>query len=171
MPQYDFWWVDTDIPPLSWSSGSCSSGTTPTTRARTATSRNNPRPPVSECTPNTWHWDNIAISPAVPFTMVRGQQRSASADTPTITLSEPAPPNSQLRFAGIGLDLRVSFDGETAVPAVVQDTLTETKEEHFASFWMDVPPGTTTLTFSGNDWYGGSWHVRDVSAWSPDSPE
>ena len=39
-------------------------------------------------------------------------------------------------------------------------------EEHFKSYWMPIPAGTTSVQIRGNDWWGGKWLVRDVSVWA-----
>jgi hypothetical protein len=106
---------------------------------------------------------------AVPFTIVRAEQRTAYAEAPTMTFVSPAPEAAKLRFAGIGLDLMVRFDDGEWQPATVQATAEQTVEEHFASYWVDVPAGTTEVQFQGQAWYGGPWHVRDATFWSLDS--
>jgi len=166
MPQYDFWWIDTPIPELAWSSGVVQFGHHSYNPGKDCNVANNPKPPVAECVPNTWHWDNVEISPAAPFTIVRAEQRMAHAEAPTMSFVAPAPAAAKLRFAGIGLDMKVRFDGGPWQEATVQRTLAPTAEEHFASYWVDVPAGTTTVEFGAENWYGGSWHVRDASFWS-----
>ena len=34
------------------------------------------------CGPNTWHWDNVSIAPAMPFSLLRGDRRYVDATTP-----------------------------------------------------------------------------------------
>ena len=171
MPDYDFWWIDTEIPALDWNAGVVQFGHHSYNPVKTCNSANNPKPPVQECLPNTWHWDNASISPALPFTIVPAEQRTANASAGTMTFAGPAPANAKLRFAGIGLDMMVRFDDGSWQSATVQDTKDSTAEEHFSSYWVDVPAGTTKVAFAADDWYGGAWHVRDASFWSPESPE
>lgn len=169
MPQYDFWWIDTDIPELDWSTGVVQFGHHSYNPTKGCNEANNPIPPVDECLPTTWHWDNVVISPAVPFTIVRAEQRTAHFDEPTMTFVAPAPEGAHLRFAGIGTNIMVRFDDGEWQPAIVQQTFEATKEEHFSSYWLEVPAGTTQVQFQAQDWFGGGWHVRDASFWSPTS--
>ena len=74
MPQYNFWWVDADIPTLDWSQGVVQLGH----------HSYNPEKDCNydgTCGPNTWHWDNVSITPAVPFTILRADQRYLNGDT------------------------------------------------------------------------------------------
>jgi hypothetical protein len=41
-------------------------------------------------------------------------------------------------------------------------------EDHFASYWMPMPQGATSVRLRGNDWWGGAWRVRDASIWASD---
>ena len=170
MPDYDFWWIDSDIPEIEWTSGVVQFGHHSYNPSKDCNTTNNPRPAVAECLPNTWHWDNVQMSPTVPFTVVHSSARQATSDAPTMTLDAPAPADAHLRFAGIGLDLEVRFDGGDWQPAQLQATVRETKEEHFASYWHPIPEGTTTVEFRGDDWWADRWRVRDVTVWSPHSP-
>ena len=52
------------------------------------------------CEAGTWHWNNISLSPSVPFSMIKAQQRFANAASPAVTFSSPAPANAYLRFSG-----------------------------------------------------------------------
>ncbi len=170
MPDYDFWWVDTDIPELSWTEGVVQFGHHSYNPTKDCNIANNPRPPVDECLPTTWHWDNVSISPARPFTIISSTSRTADAASPAIDFGAPAPPGGHLRFAGIGGNLRVRFDDSAAVPATPQATGNPTPEGHFTSYWVEIPAGTTTVTFSGDDWFDGPWHVRDASIWANQAP-
>lgn len=167
MPDYDFWWIDTDIPPLDWSAGVVQFGHHSYNPTKDCHVVNNPTPPVDDCLPNTWHWDNVSIDPSVPFTIVGASPRSVDEAVPTVTLDVPAPADARLRFAGIGDGLEVRFDDGPWEPAVAQATQQPTKDEHFAGYWQPIPAGTTTVSFRSDDWWGGPWHVRDVSVWAP----
>lgn len=169
MPDYDFWWIDTEIPELAWGAGVVQFGHHSYNPIKDCNVANNPLPPVDECSPNTWHWDNFSISPAAPFSIVRAEQRTAHPASPIMTFVAPAPAGAKLRFAGIGIDMMVRFDDGPWQSATVQATKVDTDEEKFASYWVDVPAGTTQVQFSAEQWYGGSWHVRDASFWSLDS--
>jgi hypothetical protein len=64
------------------------------------------------CGPNTWHWDNVSLSSAIPFTMLRADRRSVDPDTdPALHFPGPAPAHARLRFAAVGRQVAVSTDG------------------------------------------------------------
>jgi len=158
MPDYNFWWIDANIAPLGWNQGVVQFGH----------HSYNPTKYCPGCGPNTWHWDNIAIDPAVPFTIMRADRRFVDGGTPsTVLFPNAALSNSYLRFTGIGNNLQVSFDGGSSWQgARVQPGRYDGAEERFKSFWMPVPTGTTSVKFRGEDWWGAGWQVRDISIWS-----
>jgi hypothetical protein len=165
MPDYDFWWVDTDIAPLDWSQGVVQFGH----------HSYNPTKDCSSCAPNTWHWDNIYIKPSIPFTIIRTVERYANAKTnPVISLSAPAPSGGNLRFAGMGKGIEVSFDGGNTWELAQVQKQKNYSEGVFWSYWTPVPAGTTKISFRGQATWAGDWHVRDISVWSregsPDQP-
>jgi hypothetical protein len=157
MPDYDFWWIDTDITELDWSTGIVQLGHHSYNPQKTC--------PEQNCQPNTWHWDNITISNVLPFEMIKTQQRFANPEQDTLVLDKPALENAKLRFSGIGKNLEVSWDGgRTWVQAERQDQEFDI-EGHFSSYWMSIPENIRSITFRGQEWWGGDWHVRDVSVW------
>jgi hypothetical protein len=156
MPDYDYWWIDTAIEPLDWQLGVVQFGH----------HSYNPLKGCSECRPNTWHWDNVLIEPAVPFTIIRAPLRQVGETSEAVTFDRPAPAEAHLRFAGIGQELEVSFDGGRSWTAAALQAQESYAEEHFRSYWMPVPAGTTTVHFRGQPWWGGPWRVRDISVWA-----
>lgn len=160
LPAYNLWWIDTSIANLGWNQGVVQFGH----------HSYNPMKNCTVCSPNTWHWDNINIAPAVPFTIIRANHRYANEDQPTVSFSQPAPAGSRLRFAGIGDDLEVSFNGGTTWQAAQLQAHEEYKDESFHSFWTPIPAGTTSVRFRGQEWWGGDWHARDISIWSLQQP-
>jgi hypothetical protein len=164
MPDYNFWWVDTDIPALGWNQGVVQFGH----------HSYNPTKDCGNdgtCGPNTWHWDNVYINPAVPFTIIRANQRHIDPTTPPdVTLPEPAPSNAHLRFTGLGPNIEVSFNnGQTWQPAQTQNQ-DEYIEDHFWSYWTPIPAGVSKFQIRGQEWWGGVWMVRDLSVWSLQKP-
>jgi hypothetical protein len=159
MPAYNFWWYDTKMPTLDWSVGVVQFGHHSYTPKKECA--------TGSCGPNTWHWDNVQISPAVPFTIIRATQRYTDVKAGAqMTLAASAPANARLRFSGIGKSLQVSFDnGATWVKAVTQAQERYT-EEAFWSYWMPIPAGTKTIKFKGTKWWGGDWRVQDLSVWA-----
>lgn len=154
MPDYNFCWVDTDIAPLDWNMGVVQIGH----------HSYNPKKDGGQG-PNTYHWDNVQISPAVPFNMIKADRRYARPDINVVNFAQPAPANAHLRFAGIGQNLQVSFDnGATWQTAQKQPQLNNSG--HFSSYFTPIPAGTQSVMFRGERWWGGDWHVRDLSIWS-----
>jgi hypothetical protein len=160
MPKYGVWWVDADIPPLGWSAGVVQFGH----------HSYNPTKDCTDCGPNTWHWDNVVIDPSIPFTIDGSDRREVKpkVEPADVTFAAPAPADAFLRFAGIGNDLGVSFDGGVTWTSATPQQQVGNVEEHFKSYWMPVPAGTRTVTFRGADWWGGPPVIRDASIWSPD---
>jgi hypothetical protein len=160
MPAYNAWWVNSSFAPLSWKQGVVQFG---------HHSYNPLKDCAGPCSANTWHWDNVTISPAKPFTMLKADRRYADRAAPTITLAQPAPAGAGLRFAGIGPGLQVSFDGgKTWQVAKTQEQNTAFfKDEHFRSYWMPIPAGTTTVQFRGEKWWGADWHAKHIAVWAP----
>jgi hypothetical protein len=165
MPGYNFYWSDTAIPALGWTRGVVQFGHhsySPTKGDGCAIKQN----AATGCGPTTWHWDNVRVSPAVPFTILRADRRTADAAGGQVNFPAPAPATARLRFAGIGSNLSVSYDGgKTWQPAQLQ-AQSKVVEEHFKSYWMPIPAGTTSVQFRGSDWWGGRWLVRDISIWA-----
>jgi hypothetical protein len=157
MPDYDYWWIDTAIEPLEWRQAIVQFGH----------HSYNPLKNCPTCAPNTWHWDNVTIEPAVPFTIIPGEPRAVDEVNDEVTFPAAAPENAHLRFAGIGEELEVSFDGGRSWQPATLQSQESFAEEHFRSYWMPVPAGIGAVHFRGRSWWGGPWHVRDISIWAP----
>jgi hypothetical protein len=168
MPAYGFWWVDTDIAPLGWTQGVVQLGH----------HSYNPQKdcvvgPEITCQPNTWHWDNVSISPAVPFTLLRGDRRVVSAANATLPVRFPAgaPADAHLRFSAIGGNIAVSTDGgRTWQAAQRQAVVKPDQDEIFKQYWTPVPQGTASVLIRGADPSQGVWLARDISIWSLAAP-
>jgi len=162
MPAYNFWWVDTDIAPLNWDQGVVQLD------HRTY----NPDKACDfdgSCGPDTWHWDNISLDPALPFTIQRADRRLVNSDSAAqpVTFATPAPQNAFLRFVGIGLPIQVSFDGgQTWQDAPTQgQTMGTAHPEIPDNFWMPLPAGTQSVLFRGQRHSTIPWEVSDISYW------
>src|SRR5207302_8424505 len=82
MPAYNLWWMDGDIADLGWSSGVVQLGHHSYNPDKACDFN-------GTCGPNTWHWDNVSISAAVPFTILRATPRAVdSAAAPPVTLPQ-----------------------------------------------------------------------------------
>lgn len=167
-----FWWIDKDINPLSWSQGVVQFGHHSYNPEKDCT----PDPTMKSCYPDTWHWDNITISPAIPFSMIKADKRLVNVNDGGISFSTPAPANSHLRFSGVGT-IQVSFDnGATYKPATKALSsgivgVTGYHPEHMSSYWMSIPQGTTSVKFrfSADDWYNnGPYEAKDFAIWTQD---
>ena len=159
MPTYNHWWIDTQIADLGWD------------RAIVQMGHHSYAPDKCDnnCIPNTWHWDNVTIDPAVPFTMVPADRRWASEERgTTVSFAAPAPPESHLRFAAIGSRMEVSFDGGASWRPAEARPVRGNRDTNntFLSYWTPMPAGATSAMLRGGDWYGGSWQARDFSVWS-----
>lgn len=163
MPQYNFWWHDVAIPDLGWSQGVVQLGHHSYTPDK-----------CTGCTPNTWHWDNVEISPARPFTLLKADQRVVDASTDNeVRFNGAAPAGARLRFAAIGGKIEVSTDGGRSWQLAQAQAQQLNNSGHFRSYWTPVPAGTDRVLIRGqdkNDWYGGPWMVRDISIWHSDVP-
>ncbi len=157
MPEYNLWWVDTSFRELGWDRGVVQFGHHSYNPAK-----------CDGCRPNTWHWDNMLLSPSLPFTIIKTDTAFASGDSPSrLTFKQPAPRNAHLRFAGIGNNLELSFDnGVTWTPASMQATKRHV-EEHAHNYWTRIPVGTQDVLIRGSNWWGGGWQARSFSIWAP----
>jgi hypothetical protein len=158
MPDYDFWWVDENIYPLGWTQGIVQIGH----------HSYNPTKDCATCGPNTWHWDNIEISPAVPFTINPARQRFADyrSSRGRFHLLSPAPENAHARFSAIGRNMEVSFDRGKSWQKAEPQMQKRYAQGAFWSYWMPIPAGTTQVQFRGQEWWGGNWRVKDLNIWS-----
>jgi hypothetical protein len=158
MPDYDFWWIDSPIEPLDWNQGIVQLG---------HHSYNPAKCEHGVCgTPNTWHWDNVAMTPTVPFTLIQADRRFVDDETTSVTFAEAAPDNARLRFTGIGTNLAVSFDNGTTWQPAQRQAQKKYDEGSFQSYWTPIPAGATSVQFRGEPWWGGEWHVRAISIWA-----
>ncbi len=162
MPQKNFWWIDTDVPDLGFDAGVVQFGH----------HSYNPDKACDydgTCGPNTWHWDNVSISPAKPFTMIHADKRfvAAESEPKSIEFTAPAPDNAYLRFSAIG-SVEVSYDGGRSWQPAKRQAEEMRHQEHFSSYWMPIPAGTHTVSFrfSNDDWYGGPFRAKDFAIWS-----
>jgi hypothetical protein len=158
MPAFDLWWIDTDMAALDWTAGVMQLG---------HHSYNPLKDCPLTCTANTWHWDNVAIDPAVPFTIIRADRRFVDPTQPAaLSFPQPAPADSHLRFSGIGNSIEISTDGGATWQAAVMQAQEEYHADHFRSYFTPIPAGTDSILIRGQNWWGGVWHARDISIWS-----
>lgn len=161
MPEYNFWWIDTSFEDLRWDQGVLQFGHHSYT----------PTKCDPDCQPNTWHWDNIEISSAQPFTMLKADRRVVDANTSDeVRFNRAAPANAHLRFTAVGAAIEVSFDGGQSWQAAERQATQKIKPEVFKAYWTPIPDGVEAVLIRGqspDDWYNGPWMVRDISIWAP----
>jgi hypothetical protein len=124
--------------------------------------------------PNTWHWDNVRISPAIPFTILHSDRRVAYNAAATVRFDGTAPANSQLRFAGYtpnGETLEVSANGGPWTATHRQASSAGFDRGHHASYLTPVPAGTTHVQIRAAGGGAGApdgsnWYVRDITVFS-----
>ncbi len=155
MPGYNRWWIDSSFANLGWNSGVVQLGQ----------HAYNPTKDVGG-QPGTIHWDNLVMSPAIPFTVLRADYRYADDDGQSIRFEAPAPVGSHLRFSAVGL-VDVSFDGGKTWQRATRQAQELAKPEHFSSYWMPIPTGTQQVLFRGeaDDWFD-RWFAKDFTIWS-----
>jgi hypothetical protein len=161
MPAYDVWWIDTDIADLDWTSGVVQIGHHSYTPDKDCFD--------GPCGPNTWHWDNVVIDPAIPFTMIKADQRAVTTTGSAVNFAVAAPTDAFLRFSGHGTDIEIKTGTGDWEDAVVQES-SDPSTEGFKSFWTPIPPGTTSVAFRGKELNNAPFHVRDIAIWSSAGP-
>jgi hypothetical protein len=155
MPQYGLWWIDTDIADLGWDTAAVQFGHHSYNPFKGGNGG-----------PNTWHWDNMKIAPALPFTMVKANERFVDTDGETADFTAPAPENSHLRFSAIG-QVTVSFDGGSTWLDAQKQAQERDASDHFATYWMSIPAGTRSVTFRGEGHaFEDQWMAKDFAFWA-----
>src|SRR5581483_11376042 len=132
---------------------------------------------------NTWHWSNVSLSPAVPFTMLRGDMSLtglSAAGSRTVHFAQPAPASSFLRFGALAQrgSVRISANGGAPFPAVEAPQCGDfptpsgacpgVSDGVYISYFTPIPAGTTSVTFqAANSPHANQpWTIQDVSIWS-----
>mgnify|MGYP000979022479 CR=1 FL=1 len=147
-------WVDADIPALDFSQGVVQFGH----------HSYNPTKDNSGVAA-TWHWDNVTISPAVPFTIERADRRYVDAADQVVTFAEGAPSGSNLRFAANGEHIEISTDnGATWTAARIQPAQKTT--DKMQNYFTPIPAGTTAVRLRGKATYMGPFFAQDFAIWS-----
>jgi hypothetical protein len=156
MPKYDQWWVDTKIKNLGWDRAVVQLGHHSYTPRKDGAGR-----------PNTWHWDNLAIDPAVPFTIIKADRRYVDpSSSPTVMFDAPAPADAKLRFSAMGEDVGVSFDGGRTWEDAARPPQSIDNGLLFSSYWTPVPEGTQQVQVRARAGWLPSWIAKDFAIWS-----
>lgn len=170
MPAYNLVWFDNDVPTMDWSSGIVQFG---------HHSYSPDKDPASSFAApsynNTWHWDNISISPSVPFTIIKPDKRFVEGEKPTthtITFQSPAPSGSRLRFSGLGINVQASFNNGATWQDVPYGNPNENSSEccHAHSFKLDnIPVGSQTVLLRGDSQFTKGFLAKDIAIFAKNS--
>lgn len=130
--------------------------------------------PQLGCAANTWHWDEVKLSRAVPFTIIKSKPRALNYSDGMVTLDAPAPANAHLRFGAYGFEADVSFDGGVTWVKPTAFSYARTNDPD-GQFHAPIPEGTTSVRFRRvrtrpiawwpQDFGWGS-QIRDVTVWA-----
>ena len=114
-----------------------------------------PATKIGACGPNTWHWGNVKVDKAKEFQIAKIGRLSAAS---TIGVSA-----GWLRFAARGAT-ELNW-GEGWIEAHPGNGGLA-KEGQFASYFVQVPMGATSVQIKGRATWAGPWRAEDVSVWS-----
>jgi hypothetical protein len=161
LPAQGVWWVDQPIEPLDWSRGVVQFGHHSYTPDKDCYPELN-SPPGGPCTANTWHWDNVSISPAAPFTLIGVDENpdQAIASGGGVAFARPAPVGATLRFHAAGEAVRVRFDGGEWSDATMMTTFRAARD--IDPYTVPIPAGATRAEFEVSPWWGGDGFIKDV---------
>jgi hypothetical protein len=164
MPAYNFTWVDTDIAPLGYNKVMVQIGHHSYSSRKDCSASDIPG--AATCLGNTWHWDNVAMSSAEPFTLVDSSPNAVAGPSAQVfNLDAAAPANAEVRFVSQGRNIEVSFNGGTTwVPAPLTPSGKPESNATQHSRRLPIPVGTTSVRVRGsNDIFGRAWKARDLS--------
>lgn len=177
MPTYNYCWNYDPFgasisPPLDWTRGVVQVGHHSYNPQKDCVDRG---APAEQCPPNTWHWDNLSISPSVPFTIIRSNERFAqpTQDVPMMfTFPSPAPIDSHLRVAAHGIGMEVSLDDGQTWSALIRQPSDRPNDGAFNPFWHPIPAGTTSVLLRATQPNAaGPNAVNYAAIWSPNAIE
>ena len=130
---------------------------------------------------NTWHWDNVSISPAVPFTIIQSDRQLVewNDSNPRVNFDAPAPANAFVRFHTMRDtgQTEISFDGgNTWVEALEQLSAKQViggpcKDPCISNYWHPVPDGTTSMMVRNGEGGRHDWFAHDFRIWSETVPD
>lgn len=160
MPAYGRWWTQNAVisPALSWTQGVVQLGHHSYTPLKDC---------AGPCSANTWHWDNVSINPAAPLGIIRANERYVDTQR-TLTFPQPIPTGARLRFAASAATIDLSYNGgATWTRATPQATTVSPQDEfHARSYFVALPPGTSSVTVRGTPSWAGSWIAKDFALWT-----
>lgn len=117
------------------------------------------------CKPDTWHWSDFSILPAIPYSLQRSiDHQVVTGSGGAVSWASPAPTGAYLKFAAIG-SVQVSYDGGKTYSKAQKPPMDASlaHDEHFTSYLTPVPAGATSAMFKlAGGWYGQGM-ARDFS--------
>jgi len=181
LPVADFCWTDQPIdPPLTWDKGIVQFGHHSYNPEKGGCpDGHDPSLAGTEChKPNTWHRDNVSISPAIPFTIIHSGRRFVEWNdaNSTVSFEAPAPANSFLRFMTERDDYNtteISLDGGlTWVKAHMQPAAKQVLKGSsvVSNRWHPIPQGTTSVMVRAGEGARNDWFAFDFRIWSLTPP-
>lgn len=99
--------------------------------------------------PNTWHWDNLSLSPSRPMALVPARERFVNAQQPAYTFSQPAPVGAVLLVQGFAGSLEASFDQGTTWAAMARRPVAQPSPGHKRTFALAAPAGADRVLLRG----------------------
>lgn len=163
-PTQDFLWVDQAIPDLGWGNGVFTIGH----HSYNPLKDESFPPPIK---PGTWHFDNLSIAPAIPFTIIqnpRVRHHTTGTSPVSVTFNKPAPANAHLRFVATNLTnvnpFQVSFNNGSSWQTAQRQVSSSDDNQGLRSYWTPIPQGTSNVLFRHPN--GGEWWVWDPAIWS-----
>lgn len=140
------------------------------------------------CPPDTWHWDNISIDPAIPYTYIGPTTFQVEVNTPsatTVHFQSAAPANSFLEFNCVchstdysptryntSEEIRTSSDdGSTwSSWSAVSYQGPVWSEENGNVVWTSIPQGTNAVQVRGANGYWGGYQAAGFGIRSQGTP-
>lgn len=166
MPAYNNWWVDATVADLGWDVGIVQLAHHAYNPTKGCDETHDGADPNGYCA-NTWHWDNISISPSRPFTILTATPRIVDRLTPAqLTFPGAIPQNAYLRFAGHGQALEISADNGASWFPAARQLQSGNRDEHWSTYFAPVPAGPSSLLVRGQASWSGAWVIQDAAVWA-----
>jgi hypothetical protein len=124
----------------------------------------------ANCPPNTWHWGNVVIQPAVPYGIVPSTSGDVTrASGGRVDFPAPAGDNAFLSFVSFGHtpSLPVSFvNGVTWAAPRLQPAVAPSEENGEAIF-TPMPAGVSSVMVRGANGGWGSFQATNFAIYTP----
>ncbi|MEX0616986.1 MAG: Ig-like domain-containing protein [Candidatus Woykebacteria bacterium] len=172
MPEYNHCFFNDDIPALSWTNATVQFMQLAYNSGK-GSCIDDPCEPMHE---NTWHIDDVSLSPAIPFTVIHSclEQRDNTCRansifkdpslSATVNFERPSPPNSYLRFAKVDKIPQYALDVE-GFNTWHTPTLQQATKTYLGTVMVPIPEGVKEVRFR-NIWPT----FFDVHIWSTATP-